>query len=863
MSTISQRSFTGGEIAPSLYARTDTNKYATGLRTCRNFFVMRHGGVANRPGSTFVGEVKDSTKTVRLIPFVFNSDQTYVLEFGDQYMRVIRNGSHVYQTSQAITAITNANPCVVTYGGADNYANGDEIYISGIVGAIGTYLNGRNFKVANLNAGANTFSLDYMDGTDVNSTSMGSYTSGGTIEEVYTISTPYVEADLDELQFVQSADVVTIVHPSYAPRELSRTGHASWTLSTITFAPGIAAPTGLITNGGAGTTTSWVVTALDPDTGEESLQSTAVTSSTVPSVGTPVEVEWDNHATATTYYVYRFSGGVYGFIGAAVGEFYYDSGVTPDTSDNPPQARNPFGSSDNYPSTVTYAQQRLIFANTNNDPEKVWTSRTAAFKNFTTSSPIQDDDAITFTLAGRQVNEVKHLLDVGQLISLTSGGEWSITGGASGVLTPTDINPKQYSYNGSSSLTPIVIGGNALYVQARGSIVRDLAFDYQVDGYRGNDLTIFSAHLFDGYTLSDWSFQQIPHSIVWVVRSDGVLLGLTYIREHQVWAWHRHDFDGLVENVCCVPEGDEDAVYLTIKRTIDGATVRYIERFTQRRIDDIVDAVFLDSSLSYDGRNTGATTMTLSEYSSGGWLYTSTITITASASYFSSADVGNEIHLTGSDGTIIRFSLETYVSATVMRGKPNKTVPASMRSTAMLVWSRAVDQLTGLWHLEGESVSVFADGFVVANPNNEQYEVKTVSDGTLTLDDCYAVIHVGLPYTSDIETLDIDTTQGETLADKKKLVQKVTIHTEETRGLFVGGAPPTDDATDILEGLTEIKIRNDESYDSPVDLHTGTMEVNIEPNWSHGGRVFIRQIDPIPASILSVVPAGSFPFRGG
>jgi hypothetical protein len=768
----------------------------------------------------------------------------------------------MYDLTLTITGITNANPAVLTYTGTDP-VNGQEVYISGITGAIGTYLNGRNFKIANVNGGANTFELQYMDGTNVNSTSMGSWTSGGTAKRVYTVTTnvTYLEADLFDLNFVQSADVITIVHPSYPPKDLTRTGDTSWTLTTTTFAPAIAAPTGVAVSGAAGTVAYWVVTSVADDTFEESLASSAVGGSTDATVGSPRTISWTVAAGAQSYNIYKALNGVYGFIGVASGTSFIDKGVEPDYADTPPAANNPFGSADNYPSTVTYFQQRQAYANTNNDPEKVFISRTANFHNFTSSAPVRDDDSISFTMSGRQVNSVTHLLDLGRLIVLTSGGEWAAEG-SNGVLTPSDINLKQYSYNGSSNIEPLVIGSNALFVQARGSAVRDLAFDYQVDGYRGNDLTIFAAHLLDNYTIIDWTYQQIPHSIVWAVRSDGVLLGLTYVQEQQVLAWHRHDFDGLVESITCVPEGTEDAVYVVVKRTIGGVSKRYIERMTERRITgSIVDMVLVESNLSYDGRNTGSTSMTLS----GGttWVYSETLTLTSSSAYFTAADVGNQIQLTGSDGTLIRCTITAYTSTTVVSVRPHKTVPVVMRSTAITDWARAVDVVSGLWHLEGETVSVFADGFVVANPNNAAYVVLTVTNGSITLDKPYSVIHVGRPYTSDIETLNIDNANSESLVDKYKNVGKVTIQVESSRGIWVGAAPPTDDATDPLEGLEELKIRNAESYESPVDLKTDSVSVIIRPEWNSNGRVFVRQVDPVPLSVLSIAPAGDFPFRGG
>lgn len=859
MTAVIQRSFSGGEISPSLYGRVDLTKYATGLRKCRNFAVARHGGVFNRPGTEFIAEVKDSTKTVRLLPFIFNETQTYVLEFGDLYMRVFREGTQVRETEKNITGATQANPCQIT-SNAHGFSNGQEVYISSVGGM--TELNARWFKVAGV--AANTFTLQYMDGTNVNSTAFGAYTTGGTAARVYEISTPYVEADLQSLQIAQSADVITIVHPNYAPRELTRTGHTSWALATITFAPSQAAPTGVAVSGSAGAISyTYHVTAVASETYEESLAATKTQGSlAAPTTSTAHTITWVAASGAAEYNIYLVLNGVPGFIGTAIGTSFVNDGIVPDTSDTPPTARNPFNATGDYPSTVAYSQQRLTFANTDNNPEKIWTSQTGNFHNMTSRTPIQADDAVTFSLVGKNVNEVRHLVELSRLVALTSGTEWVINGDADGILTPTAINASQQSYHGSSELSPILIDSSALYVQARGTIIRDYGFDYQIDGYRGNDLTIFSTHLFDGYTVRDWAYQKTPNSIVWVVRSDGTLLGLTYVKEHQLIAWHRHDTDGTFEQVCAIPEGVEDSLYTVVERTINGSTKRYIERMYSRSVQDVIDNVFMDCALSYDGRNTSLShTMTLS----GGttWAYDETITLTSSASFFTASDVGNEIHLTGADGELIRFTIQGYTSGLIVTGTPNRTVPTSLRTTATTDWARAVDQLGGLWHLEGETLSVFADRFVVASPNDDGYTAVTVANGTATLDHPYAVVHVGLPYISDLETLDIDTPGGETMADKKKLVSGLTVFVESSRGGWAGTEPPLDDTVDPLENLTEFKTREAEDYDSPPELETGTIDVNIRSGWNSHGRLFLRQVDPLPISVLAVAPTGILPFGRG
>jgi hypothetical protein len=959
MPTVTQRSFSGGEISPSLYARVDTAKYATGVRTLRNMIVMRHGGAQNRPGFKFIKEVADSTKTTRLIEFIFNADQTYILEFGDETMRVFKDGVQQTDLTLTITGITNANPAVVTYTGTDP-SSGDEVFIEGIAGGLGEYLNNRNFLIANVDAGNNTFELQYKSGTNVNSTAMGSWSSGGTAKRVYELATPYAETDLSSLKYVQSGDVITFAHPSYAPYELSRTGDTSWTIEPIELFADIAAPSDVVHAGATSTvftvtnvttanpavfttathsyntndivqisniwwgfdpgaietrvgkipTATYKITVLSTTTFsavktsdgtnlripsgydwidnasyrpkakrvetasgtpafpyeyvvtsvnkefQESEPSASVGTTDAPSTGSPGVISWTAVTGAESYNVYKRSQGVYGFIGNTTYAFFRDTGITANTDERPPERRNLFLGSNDFPSAVGYVQQRLTFANTNNEPEKIWMSRTGKFKSFMVSTPSQDDDSVAFNLAGKNVNEIKHLLEIGRPIIFTSGGEWSLDGNGGGTITPFEINPKQHTYNGSGDLRPIVIDGSAVYVQARGSIIRDLLFSFQTDGYSGSDLTIFSAHLFDGYTIVAWAYQQSPHSVLWAVRNDGVLLGLTYVREQQMLAWHRHDTDGTVVDINVVPEGTEDAVYILVERTIDGSTKKYIERLTNRYYGDIEDAVFVDSSYSRDGRHTGATTMTLS----GGttWAYDETLTLTASAGTFTTDYVGDQIHITGSDGSIIRFTIDAYTSTTVVTGRPNKTVPASMRSTAISTWSHAIDRLTGLWHLEGEDVSVFADGFVVANPNNDSYDTVTVTNGVAQLDKPYAVINVGFPYLSDVETLDIDTPNGETVSDKHKNISRVSMYVESSRGIWAGSATPV---SSVKDGLYELKIRNDENYDSPVELKTDVVTVNIQPEWNSNGRVFVRQIDPVPLTILSVMPTGAIPFR--
>jgi len=266
--------FSKGEIAPALYARADLDWYRLAVRSMTNFMVPKTGGAKRTPGTVFVDETRYPAKTVRGLPFVYSSStgDTYTVELGDLYAEFIRAGARVTETAKVITAVSQANPAVVT-SVAHGYANGDDVYLAGIVGM--TELNGRRFRVANKTA--DTFELQYTDATNVNSTAFGAYVSGGTAARVYKITTPYVEADLATIGYGQDAGVMTLVHKTYPVRELTRTAHTSWTFALAVFAPKILAPGeggvgGSVAAGGAGGNSyRYKVTAIDNTTGEESL----------------------------------------------------------------------------------------------------------------------------------------------------------------------------------------------------------------------------------------------------------------------------------------------------------------------------------------------------------------------------------------------------------------------------------------------------------------------------------------------------------------------------------------------------------------------------------------------------------------
>ncbi|EJO9547607.1 hypothetical protein NU260_002127 [Cronobacter sakazakii] len=808
-----QPSFAGGEIGPSLYGRVDMAKYAVALRKCRNFIVRQYGGVENRPGTRFVAPAKYQNRKCRLIPFQFSTVQTYALELGHNYMRVFKDGAQV------------------------------------------------------LVSGTST---------------------------VYELATPYNEADLFALKFTQSADVLTIVHPSYPPMELRRYAHDNWQIVPVETKNGpfedinVDETIKVYSSGSTGAVTLTAnlaifgleqvgklfyleQTAVDSVPVWETSKTTVVNdirradsnyyrANTAGKTGTlrPSHTEgmsWDgwggtgDSATGVQWEYLHSGFGIArinsvssdGLSAQATVISYIPNQVLGAANASYKWARFAWNSVNGYPGTVVYYQQRLFFAASKQYPQTIWASRTGDYKDFGKNNPLQDDDRIIYTYAGRQVNEIRHLIDVGSLVVLTSGGEYVVTGDQNKVLTPSSFALSSQGSNGASNVPPIAVANIALFVQEKGSVVRDLAYSFDVDGYQGNDLTILANHLFQKRRIIDWSFTTVPYSAAWAVRDDGMLLVLTYLREQQVFAWSPQPTDGFFESTCAISEGNEDAVYFVVNRTVNGQTVRYIERLSSRLFTATEDAFFVDCGLSYDGRNTNAErTVTLSG-GAGDWSYKAEYTLTLSgAAFFVPTDTDAQIQIPyfeDGENKELRCNITTYVNGNVVKVMPSRNVPAMLRNTPVSNWQMARKTFSGLSHLEGKTVNILCDANVEPQ--------KTVSGGAVTLENPGAVVHIGLPINAEFETLDININGQETLLDKKKLVNSVSLVVNASRGIFAG----------VDAGhLYEYPQREFEFYDDPVDDATGVVEVKLDANWDKNGRVYIRQTDPLPLSVLAVIP---------
>lgn len=430
------------------------------------------------------------------------------------------------------------------------------------------------------------------------------HTQGATLvsgTDPYEVSHPYLESELFNVRFAQSNDVLTLTHPAHPPRELRRLGALTWSLVDINFGTTALPPGGVGATALGGTASnpknySYVVTGVKD--GQESLQSLVVVATTnLDEAGKSIAVAWTANGS-DSYNVYRLEGGVFGFVGLATGTGFTDEGILANVSITPPRSANPFVGPGNYPVAVTYFEQRRGFGGGINRPQTTVLTRSGTEANLNTSLPARDDDALTFRVASLEANSIQHLVPLQELLLLTSSAEWRVTGDP---LSPSTIGVKPQSYVGAGPARPQLSNNSLVFAAARGGHVREMGFSNDAGGFVTNDLSLRATHLFDGFQIVDSAQSKAPYPILWFTSTSGLLLGLTYLPEQQIAAWHSHDTDGLYESVCALPEGDEDAEYFVVQRTIAGSQKRYVERRASRRFADPADAFFVDCGARYEG----------------------------------------------------------------------------------------------------------------------------------------------------------------------------------------------------------------------------------------------------------------------
>lgn len=856
MPIVRQADFTGGEIDPRLWGKTTHQKAPTFVRTMSNFYAVPQGAAMNRPGTRQIAPTLDQVKPPRLVAFLWPS-QNYLLSVNAGTIRIFANG--VFVVDVAAAAITRAmvdylkfaqkdNTLVICYGG------------QGADAAIPPQIL-RRTSHAVWSFGPYSFSpfaavIDTVYFSDRNGALVGTNVA---LPDATHPAQPWNWAITLTLRDSVSGDVGETVIAWRATDTVIYRDSARTIPLAVSYDPAVSYPAGHLVIFSGQLWTSLVITTAghQPDLfPAEWAMGVAVYKDA------PVYLQMQNVITVPSgpggrylqVNVYRGKGGIFGYIGTLdlrnpTSSVFTDAGDTPDYSRQPPSGTDPFATYDatgaitghDYPACVTHYQQRRIFARQPAHLGRIQGSKPGMVSNFDVTDIVQDSDAINFDLSSQAIEDIRSLISTRALIALTSTGATVIRGagsqrGGSTAITPASIDATKQGTRGASWVDPVMVDNTVLYAGAKGSELRAVTYDpyWEVLGTPGFDMGLVAQHFLRGHSIVDMTWQTTPDSIVWLVRDDGLLLGLTFVPSPQpdeaIHGWHQHPTNGAVQRVCAVPEGTEDVLYLVVQR---GGAFN-LERLTSRNVpnDDVRFAVFLDASLTFDGRNTGATTMAFVS-DAGTYNGGEEGVVTASvASFVGATDEGDQIVFDpdGVTGGPFSLTILAFTDATHVRAILNGPLPAGFQ-IATPSWAWARDTMSGLGHLEARDVMVLADG-AVQGP-------FTVAGGVIALSQPAVYVTAGLAYTSDLELLDIIPDQ---VRANMKIVPRVFLEVVASRGVLVG-----EDSTDLKPWKSREKP---DAFGNPP-LVTDQIELQISSAWNIGGRVLIRQVEPLPLTVTA------------
>ncbi len=826
-------------------------------------------------------------------------------------------------------------------------------------------INGRVFVV--LAATMSTITLGDVYGNAINSTAFGAWTGGGTISRIYTVVAPYSEQDLAWLKWTQSNDVMSIcclnqdTQVSYQPYDLRRNSDTDWTFTAISPGPTVSTPSGVTASASSGgaSTYGFIVTAVGTD-GTESLGSTpAFATGAVDIFATAgtITVNWGAVAGATSYNVYQaaisFSGPQptgtpYGIVAQGIGgSSWQNSNIEPDFTRTVPEFNNPFQSPDEYPSVVSYFQERRMYANSLSKPDTYFLSQPGSFTNFDTRTPPVSDDAIIGAPWVTQVNGIQQIVDMpGGAVVLTGREAWQLTGQGGSSLSPQPITPstqqaQPQAFNGCHAHVPAIrIDYDILYIQAKGSHARDLNYNFYSNIYTGQDICLNSAHLFDLYQIQEWCYAEEPYKLIATIRTDGSLLFCTFLKPEQITAWTRNDTQGSFVSICSVTEPPVDAIYVACQRQIGAHTAYTVERMDNRiwgGVDDawcvdcgeslaqpqpaatlsissaagsgiITSPIVLDGGANYsaattitvvdangEGNGAGAvitptivggviTALTPTNggtgYSSprfyaidpagseggGGFLGTcslqNTVQLTTSPGIFSSINFGSVVRAAGGIAQITAVTNAQQATANVIvpfygvlpvdNNLVSPTPTDSFTPVASGNWSMTapVQTVGGLYYLAGAQVVGVADS-VPFGP------LTVADDGTIRIPAPASNIVVGLPFTSQLQSLYLDTGGNPTAQGQRKRPAAVTVRVEASRGFQAGAdqvdgstlSPPQTNVT--WKNMTPVPDLASAPFGSTyVPLGTGDVRVSLESGYTTKAQVAILQTLPLPVNVL-------------
>lgn len=875
-----QPSLNAGELGPRMVARTDFAKYPLGCATLENMIPLPQGGATRRPGTVFVAEARDHDLPPRLLPFQFSTAQAYILEAGDRYFRFYKDRGRV-EAAATDAAITNgaftsditgwdersAGTGAIGHDAADRRLNlaangaGNEAHAEQgmttsatgqehvirfrVVGAAGdeirlrigaTSTGGEIVDDVAFRTGWHTYAFTpdtspfYVQFRNERAKTLQiddvSLIDGAAVE----LGTPYATADLAPLKVAQSADTMWICSRSHAVYKLTRSGHESWSMTEALFddgpwLPANATPTTLTPSAttGTGITITASAAAGINDGDGFSIRDigrliriqygsawghaliTAVASAT--SVTVDVKVDFDATTAAADWRLGAWSG------------------VT------------------GYPGAIAFFEQRLGFAGTTRQPQTFWLSQSADFENMRPddgAGSVEDDDALDYTISADQVNAIRWMAPGQKLFMGTVGGEWLVQSDGP-LLTPTDIDVKRQTAFGTADVAPQQMRGRMLFLQRAARKVLEFSFSVEVDNYRALDMTLLADHISTG-GFTEMAYQQELDSTLWCVRADGQLCALAYQPDQDVIGWSRQILGGswqggaaAVESAAVIPGVGEDEVWIVGKRTIGGVTRRYIEVFATPYITgaDQATACYADAALRYDDPKS-VTVVTNA----------SSVVVTAPSHGF--AD-GDRVRICGIRGMMALndrvFTISDVTADTV--ALYDRETGDAIDGSALAPYAaggqirRLETTFAGLDHLNGETVSILADGGV--------HPAKAVSDGTLTLDYPAGTVIAGLPFTHTYKSLKWEAGSATGTAQGQiKRIHGITMILLDSLNAQVGA----DEAS-----LRAVPFRGGgDAMDSAVPFFSGEKYIELDGDYTTDSRIIIQGSDPVPFTLLAVAP---------
>lgn len=853
--TVFQKSLTAGELSPSLYARTDVEKYQSAAALLRNWYVDYRGGASTRPGTLFVGQCKTGLFGIpRLIPFIVSTAATYVLEFGHLYIRFISNGAYVDDPMSPGNPLEVASPYSVLDLPTLKYTQSANVlslvhpsyppYELRRTGAAAFTLTTKSIgpdiqppgavSTGHVNGTGNTLLYGYVvtavsDSGEESQASYPNFVTGGLLNQNTGI--------VNNIFFTGSTGAVLYKIYKVGPTPSGNGNNSTPPPTTFGFI-GTSPNTSFVDNNIAPDYSQTPPTYQDPfSPGQIARVSVASGGSGYTGYSVPLIFTGDGSG-ATGYAIINVdSGTVAGVVLTNPGRSYTTVAVTDAGANTAVYTVNLGQQSGTYPAAVGYYQQRQAFGGTPNFPESMVLSQPGAYNNFDTSPISLSTDAITASLASREVNAIKAFVAMPTgLIVLTTGGGFLVSGGsAEAAITPSSISALPQASSGCNDMPPLVVNYDVLYCQNRGAVVRDLAFNFYVQSYTGTDRSVLASHLFTNYTLQEWTYVEEPFRFVQVVRNDGYLLNLTYVPEQEIFGWTQWATQGYYRSVCSIPEGQINAVYVVAERLIQNTIVFYVERFDSRQWAMIEDSWCLDCALDLPGHYPNDA-INLQDTLGGHGLLGEYILINSAASTFSVGDVGKTFWAGTGRATVTDYIAANQIRAQVVKPFPRRPEqPTVYAFFAPGEWrlDPPVSLISGLSYLEGQTVSALADGIPV--------EGLVVTAGSVTLPTPATKVIVGLPYTCDFKSLRIDAGDP-TIQGRRKMIPNLSIIVNQSAGLLIG--PDFDN----LESMVDLQSVFPPEWRSMIAYNL------IGGQWTEDGQFVIRQSQPLPATILGLLP---------